>query len=197
MIESAESVDDPEVFREALGGSPIAFGKIVRRYQGDVRMIISKWIQCPAAADDVAQDVFVAAYENLDRFDDQRSLRSWLIGIAKNKAKLHLRSEARRRNHELSPLQYQIQRWKVQELEKELLNDTSEQVSLARCLEKLAPGSRQLIEEHYFTGTSLESIARESNRTGGSLRMMLLRIRKALAKCIRGQHQLEGRSKHE
>ena len=189
MIESAESVDDPEVIREALAGSSKAFGKIVRRYQGDVRMIVSKWIQCPAAADDIAQDVFVAAYENLNRFDDQRSLRSWLIGIAKNKAKLHLRSEARRRNHELAPLQNQIQRWKAQELEGEVFNDASERVSLSRCIEQLAPESKRLIEKHYFDGMTLESIARESNRTGGSLRMMLLRIRKALAKCIRGQHQ--------
>ena len=188
MMESVEPVDDHDVIRETLGGSPVAFGKIVRRYHGDVRMFISKWIQCPAAADDIAQEVFVAAYEKLDRFDDQRSLKSWLIGIAKNKARLHLRSEARRRDHE-SALQRQIQDWKAQELEGELFTDADLQVSLTKCIAKLAPESKLLIETHYFEGRTLESIARESNRTGGSLRMMLLRIRKALAKCIRGQHQ--------
>ena len=187
-MKSAEHVDDPSLVTETLGGSPKAFGKIVRLYQSDVRMIISKWIQCPAAADDIAQDVFVAAYEKLHRFDGQRSLRAWLFGIAKNKAKLHLRSEARRRKHNLA-LEHQIQKWKVQELAKESPWDTREQGSLKRCIAKLAPESRQLIEKHYFDGNTLESIARESNRTGGSLRMMLLRIRKALAKCIRGQQQ--------
>ena len=189
MIESAEFVDDREVIREALGGSPTAFGKIVRRYQGDVRMIVSKWIRCPEAADDIAQDVFVAAYENLNRFDDQRSLKSWLIGIAKNKSKLHLRSESRRRKRELGLLEYQIQEWTVQEIEDELLTDASEQGSLTNCIDRLAPESRQLVKNHYFDGKTLESIASESNRTSGSLRMMLLRIRKALAKCIRGQQQ--------
>ena len=86
MIESVERVDDPEVIREALGGSSVAFGKIVRLYQGDVRMFIAKWIRCPAATDDIAQEVFVAAYLSLEKYDDQRSMRSWLIGIAKNKA---------------------------------------------------------------------------------------------------------------
>ena len=188
-MESVKPVDDPELIRETLGGSPIAFGEIVRRYQSDIRMIVSKWIQCPATADDIAQDVFVAAYENLKRFDDRGSLKSWLIGIAKNKVKLHLRSEARRRNHELGPLRRQIQHWKAEELEGELFTDAGQQGSLTRCIEKLAPESRQLIEKHYFDGKTLESIARESNRTGGSLRMMLLRIRKVLAKCMRGQHQ--------
>lgn len=189
MIESAESVDDPEEIRETLGGSPTAFGEIVRRYQGEVRMIISKWVRCAATADDIAQEVFVAAYENLNRFDDQRSLKAWLVGIAKNKTKLYLRSEARRRNRESDPLHDQVLRWKAEQLESEVLIDTSEHASLARCLGKLAPGSRQLVEKHYFDGMTLESIARESNRTGGSLRMMLLRIRKALAKCIRGTQQ--------
>ena len=115
-MESLKPVEDPELIRETLDGSSIAFEKIVRRYHGDVRMIVSKWIQCPAAADDVAQDVFIAAYENLNRFDVQRSLRSWLIGIAKNKAKLHIRSEVRRKNSELSLFQRQVHEWKLQKL---------------------------------------------------------------------------------
>ncbi|CAN0379796.1 unnamed protein product [Hapterophycus canaliculatus] len=167
----------------------MAFGEIVRRHQGDIRMIVSKWIRCPATADDIAQDVFVAAYTNLDRFDDQRSMKAWLVGIAKNKARLHLRSEARRRTHESNLLQRQIQDWKGQELEGELFIDTNEQAPLKECIERLAPESKQVIESHYFGGKTLESIARESKRSGGSLRMMLLRIRKALAKCIRGQNQ--------
>ena len=187
-MNSVEHVDNPELISGMLGGSPSAFAKIVRLYQGDIRMIVSKWIQCPAAADDLAQDVFLAAYENRNRFDGQRSLRAWLIGIAKNKTKLHLRSEARRREHKLA-LQQQVQKWKAQELEKEWQWDAGEQSSLSRCIKKLPPESRQLIEKHYFDGNTLESIARESNRTGGSLRMMLLRIRKALAKCIRVQQQ--------
>lgn len=189
MMESVEPIEDPEVIRETLGGSPNAFAEIVRRYQGDVRMFVSRWVQCPAAADDIAQEVFVAAYQNLDRFDDQGSLKSWLIGIAKNKARLHLRSETRRRNHESSLLHQQVQRWKAEELEKELFSDTDEQGSLVMCIEKLAPESKRLIEMHYFDGKSLESIARQSNRTSGSLRMMLLRIRKGLAECIRSRHQ--------
>ena len=188
-MESVKPVEDPELIRETLGGSSIAYEKIVRRYHGDVRMFVSKWIPCPAAADDIAQDVFIAAYENLNRFDEQRSLRAWLIGIAKNKVKLYLRSQARRQNREMALFQRQIQTWKAQKLDTELLADTSEQDSLNRCLEKLAPESRLLIERHYFDGETLESIASESNRSGGSLRMMLMRIRKVLAKCIRGQHQ--------
>ena len=186
MVKSAESVDESEVIREALGGSPVAFGQIVRRYQGDIRMFVATWIRCPAATDDIAQEVFVAAYLNLEKYDEQRSLRSWLIGIAKNKTKLHLRPQTRRQNHETTLIRSQVYEWKVQELEGSLFSETDDQDLLKQCVEKLAPQSKQLVKAHYFDGQSLESIARESNRTGGSLRMMLLRIRKGLAKCVRG-----------
>lgn len=185
-MESVEPDVDHESIRDTLGGSPVAFERILRRYQGDVRMIVSKWVRCPAAADDIAQEVFVAAYENLERFDGQGSMRSWLVGIAKNKAKLYLRTESRRRNHE-SALQRHLQGWKAQQLEKERTWDIDEQSTLMRCIETLAPASKKLVEKHYFGGKTLESLARESNRTGGSLRMMLMRIRKALATCMRGQ----------
>lgn len=188
MMETVKPVDEREVIRETLGGSTIAFGKIVRRHQGHVRMVISKWIPCPATADDLAQDVFVAAYENLNQFDGQGSLKSWLIGIAKNKVKQHLRSEVRRRKRELDPIKRRIYEWKADELENAQLDHSNDLDLLARCIEYLAPNSKQLIEEHYFRGKTLESIASKTKRTAGSLRMMLFRIRKALAKCIRGQH---------
>ena len=186
MIESVERADDPKVIREALSGSPVAFGKIVRLYQGDVRMFIAKWIRCPAATDDIAQEVFVAAYLSLEKYDDQRSMRSWLIGIAKNKARLHLRSQTRRQNHEATLIQSQVREWKAQDLEGSLFSEANDQDLLQQCIEKLAPQSKQLVKAHYFDGRFIESIARESNRTSGSLRMTLLRIRKGLAKCVRG-----------
>ena len=38
-------------------------------------------------AEDVYQDVAVAVFEHLDRFDESRDFRAWVRGIARNKAK--------------------------------------------------------------------------------------------------------------
>src|SRR5947199_10507283 len=38
-------------------------------------------------ADDVVQDVFLAAWENLRAYRGNSSLQSWLMGIARNKVK--------------------------------------------------------------------------------------------------------------
>lgn len=46
-------------------------------------------------ADDVVQDVFLAAWENLGAYRGNSSLQSWLMGIARNKVKDYYRAHLR------------------------------------------------------------------------------------------------------
>ena len=57
--------------------------------------------------------------------------------------------------------------------------------ALHKCLDHLAPESRLVVEEHYFQRQTIEAISRRQGRSGGAVRMMLLRIRHALGDCIR------------
>ena len=45
--------------------------------------------------EDIVQDVFLSAWENLDRFQGNSSLRSWLLGIAKHKVEDYYRARLR------------------------------------------------------------------------------------------------------
>ena len=47
------------------------------------------------AAEDLAQETFLRAWENLDRLRDPESARSWLFSIAANTARRHLRRRGR------------------------------------------------------------------------------------------------------
>jgi DNA-directed RNA polymerase specialized sigma24 family protein len=57
--------------------------------------------------------------------------------------------------------------------------------ALQECLQRLAPESRRVIEDHYFKDHTIAAIAQRQGRKGGTVRMMLLRIRQALGKCVR------------
>ncbi len=48
--------------------------------------------------EDLAQDVFVIAFQRLNRFDGRASLETWLHGIAINVARNHWRKRTRRRD---------------------------------------------------------------------------------------------------
>jgi RNA polymerase sigma-70 factor (ECF subfamily) len=182
--------DECELLRDAAAGSSRAFGEMVRRHQAAVRMALASLISCPSTVDDIAQDVFVAAYQNLASMRHEQALRSWLIGIARNKAKLHIRTEIRRRDREKDAFAVRLQQWKLELLEggaDDEIDGSDPLDVLQACVERLGPSSRELVADHYFVGETVESIAGRKNQKSGALRMKLLRIRRALAKCIRGQ----------
>src|SRR5215472_9015556 len=61
---------------------------------------VKKYVHCRLAprtehADDVVQDVFLAAWENLGAYRGSSSLQSWLIGIARNKVRDYYRAHFR------------------------------------------------------------------------------------------------------
>lgn len=68
--------------RQAQAGSAPAFGLLVRAHGQALRAFLRRLHGGHAEADDLAQEVFVFAWENIGRFDATRAFRPWLFGIA-------------------------------------------------------------------------------------------------------------------
>lgn len=76
---------DADLVLGAQNGNRAAFAEIYRRYSSDVYRFVRGMGQSSAVADDVVQDVFVAALSALGRYDPARSqLVHYLLGIARN-----------------------------------------------------------------------------------------------------------------
>ena len=86
---------DTRLVEAARRGSDVAFERIVARHQQAVRAFLRRLGGDAADADDLAQDTFVAAWRELDRFRGGSSLRSWLCGIAYRKRLGQRRSQRR------------------------------------------------------------------------------------------------------
>ncbi|MGO9113063.1 MAG: RNA polymerase sigma factor [Thermoguttaceae bacterium] len=182
-----EETEEAVLLQQAASGSPEAFARLVRVHQAAVRWYLVRSVRDPATADDLAQDVFLAAYRNLATCRSAESLRGWLLGIARNLAIQHVRTEARRRLRERGPLATQMAQWRIEQLKQDpedSLEHERELGALRNCIEHLAPESRRVVEEHYFHRQTVESIAQRQGRGAGAVRMMLLRIRKTLNECI-------------
>lgn len=65
--------------------------------------------------------------------------------------------------------------------------DRAGAAALERCVEKLPPKSRRLLDLRYVDDAPMESIARAIDSTSGSVRVMLFRIRNLLADCIKAE----------
>lgn len=77
--------DDLAVIRRVLQGDADAFAVLVRCHQGPLCVLVRNLLPRWADWEDVAQDVFLAAYANLRSFDPTRAaFRTWLFTIARN-----------------------------------------------------------------------------------------------------------------
>jgi RNA polymerase sigma-70 factor (ECF subfamily) len=84
--------DDLPVIRRVLGGDPDAFRVLVRRHEGPLFGLIRNLLPDAHEAEDVAQEVFLAAYRRLASYDPGRAAFStWLLTIARNKCRTALR----------------------------------------------------------------------------------------------------------
>src|SRR6266568_2076455 len=75
----------------ARGGDISAFESLVRRYDRNVFRIAQHITQNREDAEDVVQDAFLKAYQNLGQFQGQSKFYTWLVRIAVNEALMRLR----------------------------------------------------------------------------------------------------------
>ena len=79
--------EDTGIIRAVLEGNTESFRLIVQRYQEPVIRMIANLISDRQVCEDIAQEVFLAAYKKLPSFDPARSsFPTWLFTIAKNKS---------------------------------------------------------------------------------------------------------------
>lgn len=89
---------DAALMARVARGDDDAAAAIVRAHQAVMVRFVARMLgpQDPAV-DDVVQLAFIAALSAPGRFHGRSTVRSWLIGIAHNQARMHLRARGRRR----------------------------------------------------------------------------------------------------
>ncbi len=175
------------LIQEAKDGSREAFAQLVRLSHTSVRTYVARYLGNDPAVDDLAQEVFLVAFRRITEYRGDAPFVAWLLGIARNQALAHLRSESRRRRREQQAFISALAEWQAQRLtEPGLAPDDHERrvEALQSCVERLPSASRQVVDLFYFESQTTESIARRIGKNSGAVRMMLLRIRRALANCV-------------
>ena len=186
--------DEAEIIEQARTGSSEAITQLVMLHQGRVRAYIGRYVRNHTVVDDIAQDVFLVAINNLNSYLGEASFGKWLLGIARNRALAHLRDDTRRRKRESGRLEAVTAPW----LEKELAGQAdcsraeAEISALQDCVKNLPEHSAELVSEHYFKGRSAAELAKVLGKNEGTLRMTLLRIRQALRDCIQNRLATSG-----
>jgi RNA polymerase sigma-70 factor (ECF subfamily) len=93
----AASQED-ELIDRLREGDPAAVGEAYDRYNGIVRSFAKRLVGEAFAAEDLVHEVFVSLPRAIRRFRGESQLRTFLVSIAVNHARHHVRGAARRRS---------------------------------------------------------------------------------------------------
>ncbi len=83
--------DDFSLVKRFIDGDGSAFAVLVQRHKEKVRNIIYLTMSSSNSVDDIAQDVFLTVYRNLNNFRFESQFTTWLYRITVNKCKDYMR----------------------------------------------------------------------------------------------------------
>lgn len=73
--------DDGYYIDKIKNGNPASYAFLVNRYKNMVYSIAIKILRDPDEAQDIAQDVFIKAYQQIDKFEGKSKFSTWLYTI--------------------------------------------------------------------------------------------------------------------
>lgn len=169
--------DDAEIVRQVLSGRTEAFGEIVKRYQSKIFMMALYYVRRPAAAEDILQEVFIATYQSLGRFDQSRSFTNWILKIATN----HCYKALRKKNPVSLP-EKEIPIF-CDPLDDQLLRERQEAV--AEAMSKLPEDFKLVVWLFYFFERSYQQISEILEIPQHLVKIRLFRAKRLLGQVLK------------
>jgi RNA polymerase sigma-70 factor (ECF subfamily) len=163
---------DKTLIQAVIAGEKEAYDKLYDRYAPLVRAVCYDTTGNLADAQDLAQDVFMRAYEKINRLREPELFGRWIIVIARLRCKEWLREISRRQNKQ-SRLNY---------AEPVFVDppDDSQIEMLREEITKLPEKERLVLHTFYLQGKSAEDACRILGISRSGLYRVLERARKQL-----------------
>ena len=179
-----EPISDESVLVDAARNGDIgAFEQLVRRYDRNVFRIAQHITQNREDAEDVVQDAFLKAFQNLGQFQGQSKFYTWLVRIAVNEALMRLRRRRPERmvsldedvKTEEDSMPREVADWSPNP--EQLYSQAELKDILSKTIQGLPPGFRTVFVLRDVEGLSTEETAEALNLSIPAVKSRLLRAR--------------------
>lgn len=153
-MDSSEQLLEQILVLRAQAGDGGAFEKLVGRYKARVAYFVRRTLgeSAPATADDVMQQIWLAAYERLPRLSHPGAFRVWLYRIARNLST----DVVRRRRPRADPVELDD----VPDTRADEPDFTAEDAARVHAaLARIPPGHREVLVLRFMENMSYEQIA--------------------------------------
>jgi RNA polymerase sigma factor (sigma-70 family) len=170
------SISDEELACRAQGGCAESLDQLLRRFQAPVLHFLRRR-GFFADAEDLVQETFFRAYENLHRYDKRWLFSTWLFTIARRTSLNH-----RRRRCPTADLKAVEAAWSdVAEPLDAILAEESRTRLWDRAASVLTEEQMTALWLHYAEDMPAREIARVLGRSWASVKVMLFRARRRLS----------------
>ena len=172
-----------ELVNRILSGDSDAYREIVSEYAPMIRVYLSSQLRDKSIVEDLLQEILVAVYWGLDKYDCDLDFGVWVRTIMRNKLRSYFRSYYSKKNsvHVLKA-----------EISEELLdgmvfNEKEEKeifYKLHECIKKQPEDTAEIVRARYFEKRSVNGLAEKLSTTASAISSLLYRAKKQLKTCI-------------
>lgn len=167
----------------AQRGDQRAFTAIVEIYQHTVYGYLRARLFDSAEAEDLCQETFLRLYQGREKLARATQVGPWLIGIARNLLREHVKRVSRRREVAWTELCLELD----QLVQERRGHESDSLQNLPGCLDSLGPSAQQAIDLRYRAQLRMNEIATHLRRSEGAVRLLVHRARLALKQCLEGK----------
>ena len=158
-VERRRKMDLSLILNRCKSGDALAWEALVRRFQGRIYGVAVHYVGNPEDARDLAQEVFVRIYENLESCTDAGLFLPWLIRITRNACIDHLRRRKARAHGKDVALDQIAEPADSRDTPEQQWTDNSRKRLIHRALQELTELNREMILLKEIQGMQLDEIA--------------------------------------
>ena len=177
--------EESHIIKEILDGKTEQYEYFLDRYGQQVFVLVDRIVSCQEDAEELTQDVFLKAFQQLSSFKAESSFSTWIYRIATN---LAISTVRKKRNDVLRLDDSVFANLSDTQVDEALEDESEEQMErLQQAMNQLEADERALITLYYLEEKPLAEVAFILGMTEGNAKVKLHRIRKKLYVLIKNQ----------
>lgn len=191
---SASSLEDDKLVAEAVGGSEQAYKGLVDKYERAIYFHILKMIRDQEQVEDLVQETFVKAFDNLNSYNTDYAFSTWLYRIATNHTIDYLRKKKLKTLSIDEPVKTREGDMQMQLPDESAGTDRSiirkqRQKMVQQEIENLPPKYRRVIQMRHMEEKSYQEIAEALDLPLGTVKAHIFRARELLYKALKDKRE--------
>jgi len=170
---------DAALVERYLAGDTTAFDEIMIRYERQIYRVCYRFVENRDDAMDLAQEVFIKAFEHLSTFRRESSLKTWLYRIAMNHCINHVKK------HSQEFVEVSEYTGSIQASTQVQLEDREQREHFRRMVKRLPPKQKAILELRINEQLSYEEIAKMSGRSVSTIKASVFFALEKLRKLVK------------